>query len=74
MRVFALPRHFALPMMDTSEAGTQERGMSHKPISDYGIIGDIHTARNLDLALRLREAPPQEELRVGEPGGKKEAS
>jgi GH15 family glucan-1,4-alpha-glucosidase len=34
----------------------------------------IHTARNLDLALRRRDALPQEELRVGEPGGKKEAS
>lgn len=61
-------------MMDTSEAGTQERGMCYKPISDYGIIGDMHSALNLDLALRHRDALPHEELRVGEPGGKKEAS
>ena len=30
----------------------------------------IHTARNLDLALRRRAAPPPEEMRVGEAGGK----
>lgn len=34
----------------------------------------IHTARNLDLALRRREALRHEDVRVGEPGGKKEVS